>query len=70
MHGPTCTFWANLTAFSLKVRVTFESDLDDGNVDVIFKELVVSDALRYECEAIDCKVATGRGVLQPRLVIV
>lgn len=38
-----------------KIRVTFNSLVDDGNEDVIFKELVVTDTLRYDCQAISCK---------------
>ena len=39
----------------VKVRVTFNSLVDDGNEDVIFKELAVTDTLRYDCQAISCK---------------
>jgi hypothetical protein len=28
MHGPTCTFWANLTPFSLKVHVPPKARVD------------------------------------------
>ena len=38
-----------------KIRVTFNSLVDDGNQDVIFKELVVTDTLRYNCQAVSCR---------------
>jgi hypothetical protein len=28
MHGPFCTFWANLTPFSLKGKAVFETECD------------------------------------------
>lgn len=38
-----------------KVRVTLDAQDGDGNDDVILKEFVVADTMRYDCEAIDCK---------------
>ena len=38
-----------------KVRVTLDAQDGDGNDDVILKEFVVADTLRYDCESIDCK---------------
>eukprot|EP01052_Picozoa_sp_SAG31_P057911 SAG31_NODE_17400_length_672_cov_0.991274_1_plen_104_part_10 len=37
------------------MRLTFDSVADDGNEDIIFKEFVAADTLRFTCETTDCK---------------
>ena len=58
MHGPTCTFWANLTPFSLKVVVGMRSVADvERNVAQVGE--AVPEALWAEAQA--------RGLLRPEL---